>query len=263
MFALIVFLGCGKGNEPPVEQEMETNFNATVPKEIFNGQDVTVSVTGQNIIKVEVYVVDKLETTLLAEPFTTTLRLIDLNVGKQTITIIAEYKNGKKDKKSFEFQFKVKEGMEYQGGIIVFLDAKGEHGIIAAKEDLSDGSLAGMYYFDHGYGSGGVTYNAYDEDNGLNNSQLINGSEPDMLFVACKKYRGGGFDDWYIPAVNEFQYLEKHDKALGLDVSSKLYWTSTLIDKLHAKLFCFGRCAYILKDCELNRYHYGRAVRRF
>ncbi|NCB82978.1 MAG: hypothetical protein EOM44_00540 [Bacteroidia bacterium] len=260
---LILIYGCGSDNGKEPINTAKNSFEIVLPSTVFNGEEFSVSATGKNLMKVEIYIGEKLEKTLLSEPYSVSIKLVDLNTGKNTISAIAEYKDGSKDKKSFDFQFKVKEGADYQGGLIVYLDANGLNGIIAAKDDLSDGSFTGRYFFDHNYPREGVSYKAFDENNGQNNTKLIGGTDADMAAVACRKYRGGGFSDWYIPAINEFEYMLKYDKLLKLDVSSKLYWSSTLIDGLHAKLYCFGRCAYVLKDCELNNYRYVRVLRRF
>ena len=263
LYGLLLFAaltGCGEKN--PVG---ETAFSQLiVPDVVYNNEEFTAQIEGKDIMKAELYLNDKSIANILTEPFSTKIKLADTQVGKQTLIAFVEYKNGKKEKKTDDFIFKVKEGTEYQGGIIVYLESSGEHGIIAAKEDLTAGSIGGIYFFDFNYGREGVIYSAYDENDGSKNTKLIPiKNEPDMAANAVNKFRGGGYSDWYIPAINEFEYLMKYDKLLGLDVSSRLYWSSTLIDSTHAKIYCFGRCSFILDDCALNRYHWLRAIRRF
>lgn len=259
---LVVFILIGCGEKNPVEEPAFSQL--TVPAIIYNNEEFTVKIDGKDIIKAELFLNDKSVANILSEPFSTKIKLVDTPVGKQTFVVFVEYGSGKKEKKTADFTFKVKEGTEYQGGIIVFLDSSGERGIIAAKEDLTEGSIGGIYFFDFNYGREGVAYAAYDENDGSKNTKLIPvKNEPDMAAYAANKYRGGGFSDWYIPAINEFEYLKKYDKLLGLDLSSRLYWSSTLQDATHAKIYCFGRCSYGLSEMELNKYHWLRVLRRF
>jgi hypothetical protein len=106
-------------------------------------------------------------------------------------------------------------GELYGGGIICHLwkDAQGvEHGLIASLVDLY--SVNGMVpYAGHVDG-----INANFALDGLANSILISnnsisnfGPSYDQYAVAlCMNYVVDGFDDWYLPAIREVEYLQKN-----------------------------------------------------
>ncbi len=114
-------------------------------------------------------------------------------------------------------------GEYFGGGVIVFVDSTGDHGLIAGLDDLSSNTT---------YESGGsFELTSLDSTDGAGNTALLVASA--VTYEAadlCNAYAGGGFTDWYLPAVYELQimaqsnYIMKGD-ALALDVE---YWSSTM-----------------------------------
>ncbi len=86
-------------------------------------------------------------------------------------------------------------GDPYQGGIVFFIDATGEHGKVCSDEDLtSTGNPLGSYIWEH-------------------------------AVMVCDKYEGNGFADWYLPSKDEWTQI---DSRLRGDVAFKAhYWSST------------------------------------
>lgn len=99
-----------------------------------------------------------------------------------------------------EWVYKI--GENYGGGIIFSLDSTGKHGLIASAEDQSSWS------------------------------EWVN------ALLICRKYRGGGFSDWYLPSKDELDNLYKYCNAvadtLESDDKTSVYWTSTEISATHA-----------------------------
>ena len=95
------------------------------------------------------------------------------------------------------------EGELYGGGIVFFVDYTGNHGLIASLSDL-DGSVGAKW---------GV-YNVYVGNSGsmidgVSNTKAIIATSPDANTAAmlCSNYKGGGFDDWYLPSLRELSIL--------------------------------------------------------
>lgn len=121
---------------------------------------------------------------------------------------------------------------EYYGGGIVFFIFKDnygiEHGLIAALEqDISSwsnviNSAAGAYSSWNG-----------SENTATIKSQSLHSSSAAQL---CANYRGGGYNDWYLPSINELNALWNNlttlNKALtvgggGQAFENYYYWSST------------------------------------
>lgn len=81
-------------------------------------------------------------------------------------------------------------GDEYQGGVIFFLDATNEHGLIASKHDLSGEA------------------------------------DWDEAMDFCSQYTAGGFTDWRLPSDIELNLIYLQKGKLGEFVRFS-YWSSS------------------------------------
>ncbi|MEI6122831.1 MAG: hypothetical protein WCQ95_04315 [Bacteroidota bacterium] len=123
----------------------------------------------------------------------------------------------KEEKSSFKL------GQKYQGGIIFYIDETGEHGLICAPNDIR---------CDEMWGRNSIT-NANSPSDGEANTKLIikyftdeatyqdpytneivNGSLNHLFETAaytCDSYELYGYDDWYLPAIDELvqMYLNR------------------------------------------------------
>ena len=81
-------------------------------------------------------------------------------------------------------------GDEYQGGVIFFLDATNEHGLVASKHDLSGEA------------------------------------DWDEAMDFCSQYTAGGFTDWRLPTDTELNLLYQQKDKLGEFVRFS-YWSSS------------------------------------
>lgn len=113
-------------------------------------------------------------------------------------------------------------GDSYQGGIIFWLDATGQHGLIAATADQS----AGIKWYNVGY----TTTNAVRDGIGagkLNTERIIaNQGVGSYAAQLCANYQGGNYGDWYLPSKYELNLLYLQKAVVG-GFASADYWSST------------------------------------
>lgn len=102
-------------------------------------------------------------------------------------------------------------GQSYQGGIVAYVDGTGEHGLIVANQDIQGSSI---------WGCQGVligTSTSYGQ--GMINTQKIINACPDINIAArkCSDLIQGGYDDWFLPTLDELQWIydNLHKKGLG------------------------------------------------
>jgi len=147
-------------------------------------------------------------------------------------------------------------GDSYQGGIIFWLDATGQHGLIAATADQS----TGIQWYNGTY----TVTNAVRDGIGAGkfNTERIIANQGTGAYAAqiCANYQDGNYGDWYLPSKYELNllYLQKGDVGV---FASAYYWSSSEISDLTAwtQNFATGTPNGYFK---INSY-YVRAVRAF
>jgi hypothetical protein len=152
-------------------------------------------------------------------------------------------------------------GDPYAGGIIFYLDASGEHGLVAATSDQSSGAQWGCF----GTAIGG-TSTAVGSGQANTTAILNECSDSGIAARICADYSvtvgGDVLDDWFLPSKDELNlmYVNLHLNALGGFVSND-YWSSTEYDNDNAWLqgFYNGYQSYFYKDYSIR----VRAVRAF
>ena len=115
----------------------------------------------------------------------------------------------------------LKLGDVHQGGIIFLLDASGEHGLIAANADQSTTAPWWNGSF--------LNIGATSTTNGSANTTLIiNAQGPMATYAAkiCRDYRGGQFNDWFLPSKDQLNALYLQKTSVG-GFSNDIYWSST------------------------------------
>lgn len=120
-------------------------------------------------------------------------------------------------------------GESYGGGIIVFIDSTGDHGLIASPVDIS-ASAAWSNVTSTLIGA--AAQSSWD---GYNNSLAIISQSGHTSSAAqlCRNYSGGGYSDWYLPAVDEVNLMYNNrfiiNKNLGANgmPNNGYYWCST------------------------------------
>ena len=120
-------------------------------------------------------------------------------------------------------------GESYGGGIVFYVYAYGQHGLIAAATDQS----AGIRW----YGGSNTNTSAKTDGvgAGLNNTSIIianQGPVDGNAFAAtvCNEYSvivgGVTYGDWYLPAKYELNLLYLQKNAVG-SMANSIYWSST------------------------------------
>jgi len=113
-------------------------------------------------------------------------------------------------------------GDSYQGGIIFWLDATGQHGLIAATADQS----SGIQWYNGSY----TVTNAVRDGIGAGkfNTERIIANQVAGAYAAqiCANYQGGNYGDWYLPSKYELNLLYLQKAAVG-GFASAYYWSSS------------------------------------
>jgi surface protein len=147
-------------------------------------------------------------------------------------------------------------GQSCQGGIVAYIDSTGQHGLIAATEDQSEGIL----WWNGSYVVTGATGTAIGT--GLTNTNAIIAAQGSGSYAAsiARDYNGGGYTDWFLPSKDELNKLYENKTAIG-GFTDDFYWSSTESEYNGAWVWDFGYGAQSsnLKDYPSN----VRAVRAF
>lgn len=110
----------------------------------------------------------------------------------------------------YEFEHQI--GDLYQGGIIFHLwidSLENERGLIASLHDLGDGPVKWGAMVHTGANS--------LEDGQTNTRAIVNKLGSNTAAALCRNYTGGGYDDWYLPAIKELNLLQKqHGKIADI-----------------------------------------------
>jgi len=120
-------------------------------------------------------------------------------------------------------------GQSYQGGIIVYLDSTGQHGLIVATADQSEG----IQWYNGSYMVTGATGTAIGT--GLTNTNTIIAAQGSGSYAAsiARDYNGGGYTDWYLPSKDELNQLYVNRAVIG-GLTEYYYWSSTEYDVFYA-----------------------------
>jgi chondroitin AC lyase len=166
--------------------------------------------------------------------------VIDSNTRTETAELYDPFRKdpievGNRKKQGTEPRFHV--GQEYGGGIVFWVDETGRHGLIAAKEDQSEGMrwTNGPARVTTGLGDhyARVT-NARGDGIGAGkmNTQLIIAQQTEDDFFGnfaakvCGDYEGEGYGDWYLPSKAELNLMYEQKDVIG-NFASSFYWSST------------------------------------
>jgi hypothetical protein len=128
-----------------------------------------------------------------------------------------------------EVQFYV--GQMFNVGIVFYIDTTGEHGLVAAKEDI------GSYE----WGCNGVYVSGADGlsiGTGLQNTLDIISEciETPIAASEALAYESGGYSDWYLPSLDElkemYNTIGPGTDNIGCFENSE-YWSSSEFDNFH------------------------------
>ena len=147
-------------------------------------------------------------------------------------------------------------GLSYQGGIIAYIDSTGQHGLIAATADQSEG----IQWWNGTNIVTGATGTAIGT--GLTNTNAIIAVQGSGSYAAsiARDYNGGGYTDWFLPSKDELNQLYENKTAIS-GFTDAWYWSSTEFNNDVAWLQIFSN-GNQNDDIKANTY-YVRAVRAF
>ena len=96
-------------------------------------------------------------------------------------------------------------GELFEGGIIFYVYANGQHGLIASLHDLNDSNGATW----SGNTDTEIGISAQSKYNGQSNTNaiLLQNSTPNKAATLCNSYIHQGFSDWYLPSRSELELL--------------------------------------------------------
>lgn len=259
--ALLLTIGCSNSdkNEP-----LTYNIVVESPEVFKFGQTTTVKVKitpETDIASVELYIDGKSYEKKFAVPYTFDVNLGNSKTGLRKLVTSIVFEDGTAQSSAArDINYVVAEGDEYGGGTVIKITDNGTHGTIAAKSNLQ-GGLAGKY----SYGAYNGNYNSYSMDDGVANTNAFTGvMDSNYAAIACLNLELNGYDDWYLPAYNEFKDVDEFEDILIQPGYDNVFWTSTLRqNNTHAEIYTFGRTATTINDLDIQKLHYVRPFRRF
>lgn len=166
-------------------------------------------------------------------------------------------------------QYKI--GDEAFGGIIFYLDNTKKHGMVRSKEAIPAPLWPNKWAWDDKARKGtkyqpvdiGATGTALGD--GLANTNKITAALGDGEYAAnaCKKYAGGGYNDWYLPSRDELKLAFQN---LGFE-SKCVAWTSSEITYSDGKpsiaYYIYSCVGLETRDDKKDKENHVYAVRNF
>jgi hypothetical protein len=118
-------------------------------------------------------------------------------------------------------------GQSYGGGIIFYIDATKQHGLICAPTDYQP------YWPYLGWGPFGKEVGTSTEiGEGQNNtSRIVNACGSGNAAGVCDDLVLNGYDDWFLPSKDELNELFKQRNVIGLSSFAMFYWSSSEWDE--------------------------------
>ena len=136
-------------------------------------------------------------------------------------------------------------GQNYQGGIIVYVDSSGLHGLVASTNDIGS-SL---------WGCPGQYMYTRTGDGNYNTTAIINHCFENSAAKICYDLVLNGYDDWYLPSKDELSLMYNNIGLRGW------YWSSSEIDS--NTVFAISNGLFPAGICKNCAYMGVRAVRAF
>ena len=147
-------------------------------------------------------------------------------------------------------------GQSYGGGIIFYIDATEQHGLIAATSDQSTGALWGCY----GTLISGADGTAIGTGNQNTHDIMAGCATAGIAARICGDLVLNGYSDWFLPSKDELNQMYLQRAVIG-GFASSYYWSSSEYSGSYAWLQSFSNGSQYYPN-KLDIF-YVRAVRAF
>lgn len=155
----------------------------------------------------------------------------------------------------------LKIGDKFEGGIIFFIENNKAHGLIAAPGNQTDLKVR--------WGGNGLVGARSLNDGKENTEKIIQFFSNDRELLKktaayiCDTLTLGGFDDWYLPSINELQLVYDNQNLIGKfwagDYCSSTEYNST--DALHIHFYPKRTKQFYYN--KIDKDYYVRCIRKF
>lgn len=134
-------------------------------------------------------------------------------------------------------------GSSYAGGIVFYIDATGQHGLVSASNDQGTNSwVPSVTWTNTAISSTFDCYLCGDVNSRIANN-LFGGVS--NAFQICSTYSIGGYSDWYLPSRYELTLMYLNLKTMNLgNFSNGWYWSSTEFSSQAAWVINFTNGSY-------------------
>jgi hypothetical protein len=244
LFAAVSLLltGCsGKDNK----EEINVTVSAS-QTELYNGIEVTLTanVSGGDTKEAVFYFDGQNIGSSIMQPYNIKYKLRDIEPGNHKISCLVMSIKGNDFTGETSVSLKLRLGDEYQGGKIFSLDNSGEHGLIGSIADLS---YNGDFGTEVRFAWGNETLLATTRNNGKANTTLMANNAQSSGYAGYhfkNGYSYNGYNDWYIPSIDELEILKENKSYVGgfsnaTDWQAQ-YWSSSESDETKAFILNFN-----------------------
>ena len=122
------------------------------------------------------------------------------------------------------------------GGIVIYLDASGLHGLAAAMADLGN---CGVTWGCSGLNIPGAQFSAVGTGQSNSNAILANCGTAGIAADLCDDLIQNGFSDWYLPSIDELAFVYARIDSLP-GITFGRYWSSTQLNATTVRLIDFS-----------------------
>lgn len=256
-------LSCGKkGDDNHIDSPINPEIVISASDSPwYNNEKVTIGVSASVSIKeVNFYFNGSHIGGRIMTPWEIEFIPVDMLPDVHEIIVKVKSESGTEYQDSINVSVAVRLGDDFLGGRIFHIDDGGKSGLIAFKTDLQVGDRKGFTW-------GPIGQADTDKTNGYQNTLR-------MSYLATADYQAGyhfplnlnGYDDWYIPAIEELEILKENKHYVGgfSDASTweANFWSSSELSVTNAEALHFN--VLTGNSYQKNQYHLKiRPIRKF